>query len=119
MSSNLRFEADTPANPNLKKAYENQVERIKHDEKMADREKVVRLEKNVNLRGQWNENLESASWSKRLRNDHEIVKAEIRMCSKAALAMRRVALKQLFEKEFEMYEKELSMVGKTFYKQRI
>jgi hypothetical protein len=30
-----------------------------------------------------------------------------------------VALKQLLEKEYEIWEKELSLKGKTFYKQRI
>jgi len=115
----LRFEADTPANPNLKKAYENQVERIKYDEKMADRENVVRLEHNTNLRAKWNENLEEASWKKRINNENGMIKGELKMATKAALSVRRVALKQLFEREMEMFEQELSLLGKTFYKQRI
>lgn len=115
----LRFEADAPINPNLKKAFEAQAERIKYDEMMADRENVVRLEKNVNQRATWNEKLEESSWAKRIKADHEVIRAELRMASKAALAVRRVALKNLLEKELEIWEKELSLQGKTFYKQRI
>ncbi|XP_045189902.1 cilia- and flagella-associated protein 141-like isoform X2 [Mercenaria mercenaria] len=92
---------------------------VTYDEVMADRENVVRLEKNVNQRAAWNENLEEASWKKRIRSEGDIIKAELRMAAKAALAVRRVALKQLLEKELEMWEKELSLQGKTFYKQRI
>ncbi|XP_052277285.1 uncharacterized protein LOC127876248 isoform X2 [Dreissena polymorpha] len=90
-----------------------------YDEVMADRENVVRLELQINQRAGWNENLEVASWKKRIRNEADIVKSEMRMAAKAALAVRRVALKQLFEREFEVWEKELGLQGKTFYKQRI
>ncbi|KAL4227235.1 hypothetical protein ACF0H5_012680 [Mactra antiquata] len=119
LEASLRFEADKPTNPNLRKAYENQVERIKYDEVMADRENVVRLEKQINQRAAWNENLEESSWKKRIRNEHAHVKNEMKMASKAALSVRRVALKQLLERDLEMWEKELALQGKTFYKQRI
>ncbi|XP_060551510.1 cilia- and flagella-associated protein 141-like isoform X2 [Ruditapes philippinarum] len=92
---------------------------VTYDEVMADRENVVRLEKNVNQRATWNEKLEESSWGKRIRSEADVIKAEMRMAAKAALSVRRVALKQLLEKEYEIWEKELSLKGKTFYKQRI
>ncbi|XP_052793695.1 uncharacterized protein LOC128227325 isoform X4 [Mya arenaria] len=94
-------------------------ELITYDEIMADRENVVRLEKNVNQRAGWNENLEVASWKKRIQNEAEYIKSEIRMAAKASLAVRRVALKQQYERELAQWEKELALQGKTFYKQRI
>ena len=40
-------------------------------------------------------------------------------CLNYILQVRRMALKQLLEQEYKKYEKELSLQGKTFFKQRI
>ncbi|WAR00468.1 hypothetical protein MAR_024850 [Mya arenaria] len=85
----------------------------------ADTEEACDKEKNVNQRAGWNENLEVASWKKRIQNEAEYIKSEIRMAAKASLAVRRVALKQQYERELAQWEKELALQGKTFYKQRI
>lgn len=41
----------------------------------------------MNQRAEWNENLEVASWKKRIRAEGDIIKAEMRMAAKAALAV--------------------------------
>ncbi|KAK3097793.1 hypothetical protein FSP39_013214, partial [Pinctada imbricata] len=76
-------------------------------------------EKNTNLRAEWNENLEKASWNKRIEHENKLIKDEMRQAAKASLAVRRTALQQLIAKEKDMYEQELHLLGKTFFKQRI
>ena len=44
-------------------------------------------EKNTNLRAEWNENLEEASWKKRIKQENDIIKGELRMAAKATLAV--------------------------------
>ena len=44
-------------------------------------------EKNVNLRAEWNENLEVASWKKRIKSENDIIRGELRMAAKATLAV--------------------------------
>ncbi|KAJ8304798.1 hypothetical protein KUTeg_018381, partial [Tegillarca granosa] len=89
------------------------------DEMMAARENVVRLEKITNQRAEWNENLELACWKKRIRNDEARIQDEVKQAAKASITVRRIALQQLLEKDHEIYEKELNLLGKTFFKQRI
>lgn len=117
MSTTLRFELNT--GNNMKDAFLKQQERIQKDEMMAERENIVRLEKNTNLRAEWNENLEKVSWNKRIQNENKKIQDEVRLAAKAAIAVRRKALQQLIQKEIDMYEQELSLLGKTFFKQRI
>ncbi|XP_061174276.1 cilia- and flagella-associated protein 141-like [Saccostrea echinata] len=117
MSTTLRFELNT--GNNMKEAFLKQQERIQKDEMMAGRENIVRLEKNTNLRAEWNENLEKVSWNKRIQDENKRIQDEVRLAAKAAIAVRRKALQQLIQKEMDMYEQELSLQGKTFFKQRI
>ncbi|XP_048736268.1 uncharacterized protein LOC125651622 isoform X2 [Ostrea edulis] len=117
MSTTLRYELNT--GNNMTEAFLKQQERIQKDEMMADRENIVRLEKNTNLRAEWNENLEKVSWNKRIQNESKRIQDEVRLAAKAAIVVRRKALRELIEKEMEMFEQELSLQGKTFFKQRI
>uniref|UniRef100_A0A8W8HRP4 Uncharacterized protein n=1 Tax=Magallana gigas TaxID=29159 RepID=A0A8W8HRP4_MAGGI len=108
MSTTLRFELNT--GNNMKDAFLKQQERIQKDEMMAERENIVRLEKNTNLRAEWNENLEKVSWNKRIQNENKKIQDEVRLAAKAAIAVRRKALQQLIQKEIDMYEQELSLL---------
>lgn len=119
LSTALRFEQNPAGKSNLKQAFQKQQERIQRDEMMAARENVVRLEKITNQRAEWNENLELACWKKRIRNDEARIQDEVKQAAKASITVRRIALQQLLEKDHEIYEKELNLLGKTFFKQRM
>lgn len=43
---------------------------------------------------------------------------ELAMANKQLLMVRQAALHQLFEKEHQQYQRELSQMGKAFYKER-
>ena len=45
-------------------------------------------EKKINQRGEWNENLEVSSWKRRMRAEGDVIKTEMRMAAKAAMAVR-------------------------------
>ncbi|XP_056022564.1 uncharacterized protein LOC125651622 isoform X1 [Ostrea edulis] len=83
MSTTLRYELNT--GNNMTEAFLKQQERIQKDEMMADRENIVRLEKNTNLRAEWNENLEKVSWNKRIQNESKRIQDEVRLAAKAAI----------------------------------
>ncbi|XP_067664706.1 cilia- and flagella-associated protein 141-like isoform X2 [Haliotis asinina] len=99
--------------------YKQQRARIRLDEEMAEKAAQIRLEKQINERALWNQELEEKSGFKKHQENKKRIQEELRMASRAAIAVRRVALKNLMEKEFAMYTEELKTLGKTFYKQRV
>lgn len=119
LSTSLRYEINTGGTQAFKEARLRQQERIQTDEMMADRQNVVRLEKITNQRAGWNENLEKACWNKSIQNQNKKIQEELKLAAKASLAVRRRSLQNLIEKEMAIYEKELHLQGKTFFKQRI
>ncbi|XP_013411377.1 uncharacterized protein C1orf189 homolog [Lingula anatina] len=117
-ATSYRFEVNTE-NKSLQKALQRQQERIKNDELMAAREKTVKLESEVNQRADWDEGLEAASERKRIKHSIESMQGELLLAHKATISVRREALKQQLKKDYEQYQHELNMMGKTFYVQRI
>ncbi|XP_041037572.1 uncharacterized protein C1orf189-like [Carcharodon carcharias] len=53
------------------------------------------------------------------KNQTRAIKGEVKLASRALLLVRQAALKELFEIEHKQYLEELSVMGKTFYKERI
>ncbi|KAK3592949.1 hypothetical protein CHS0354_036809 [Potamilus streckersoni] len=117
LQSILRYEQGTQKSAHLRKAYQMQVDRIKNDEMMAERDNIVRLHKYgdfwdemashfshieeaamdeetrrkeniVSQRALWNESLEQSSWTKRIKEENKKIKEELRMAAKASLAVR-------------------------------
>lgn len=119
MSNSLRYELNTGGSKRFKEARLRQQERIETDDRMADRQNVVRLEQITNQRAGWNANLEKSCWNKSIGYQNKKIQEELKLAAKASLAVRQRALQNLIAKEKEIYEQELILQGKTFFKQRI
>lgn len=119
LATSLRFELNTGGSKSFKEARLRQQERIQTDEMMADRQNVVRLDKITNQRAGWAANLEKQCWNKSIDGQQKRIQEELLLAAKASLAVRRKALQNLIERDMEMYEQELHLKGKTFFKQRI
>lgn len=116
-ATSYRFEANTD-NKSLRRALNRQKERIKYDELMATREGIVKSELTVNEYSQWSENLEEASEKRRFKEKSDVLCVETKVAGKALVEIRRAALRQLLDKEYENYEQELHAQGKAFYFKR-
>ncbi|ESP01223.1 hypothetical protein LOTGIDRAFT_230606 [Lottia gigantea] len=118
MSNEISRRFEGPPQPRSA-AFLMQCERIRKDEETADQAFQIRLDKQVNERALWNEQLEEKCQYKRLRQNMKFIEGELTMAKKASIEIRRVALKQQIDQDKDLYDKELLSQGKTFYKQRI
>ena len=118
MNTSLRFET-AGTNEALIRSMNREKDRVMKDELLAEREKQLKRESDVNLKAEWSEGLEEASYRKRLKHEQSRVKSELSLANKAIVASRRAALRNLFEKEHELYEKELHAMGRAFYVKRV
>ena len=118
LNTSLRFET---ANQNeaLIRSMNREKERILKDELLAEREKQLQRESDINLKSEWSESLEEASNRKRLKHDRATIKSELSLAKKSIVAVRRAALRNLLEKEHELYENELHSMGRAFYVKRV
>nr|XP_026691177.1 uncharacterized protein C1orf189 homolog [Ciona intestinalis] len=117
MNMSLRFEVANRGG-SLINSLKVEKERIMKDELMAERILQVTTEKNDNLKAGWAEGLEEASQTQRYRLNKEEIKHELSYANKAVVAVRRAALRELLEREHDMYEQELHKIGKAFYIKR-
>jgi DNA replication protein DnaD len=119
LATSYRFEANTATNrKSLQRALQPQKERIKYDELMARREAVVKSELELNQKAFWSENLEEASEFCKAKNLASQLKMETKFANKALVEVRRAALRQKLQREYEGYEQELQAKGKAFYFKR-
>ncbi|XP_071103190.1 cilia- and flagella-associated protein 141-like isoform X1 [Haliotis cracherodii] len=116
IATTRRFEGPPPR---ISAAYKQQRARIRMDEEIAEKTSQIRLEKQINERALWNQDLEEKSNFRKHQENTKRIQGELRMATRAAIAVRRAALKRLMEKEFAMYTEELKTQGKTLYKQRV
>ncbi|XP_022098560.1 uncharacterized protein C1orf189 homolog [Acanthaster planci] len=119
LATSYRFEANTATNrKSLQRALQPQKERIKYDELMARRESVVKSELELNQKAFWSENLEEASEFRQAKDLASQLKTETKFANKALVEVRRAALRQRLQQEYEGYEQELQAQGKAFYFKR-
>lgn len=116
-ATSYRFEANTD-NKSLRRALNRQKERIKYDELMAAREGVVKSEVTTNEYSQWSENLAEASEKRRIKEKNDVLESEKKLAGKSLVEVRRAALRQQLDKEYDIYEQELNAQGKAFYFKR-
>ena len=118
MSMTLRLERISP-NKTLIASLKREKERILQDELLAQRILQLETESKINLKAEWSESLEEASQRKRMRQDRINAKSELSFANKALIAIRRAALRDLLEKDHDVYEKELHAMGRAFYIKRM
>ena len=68
---------------------------------------------------EWNNNFDILNERYTSKNEHKGQENELKIIRKANVMVRRDALKKLFQKEYEMYEKELNIRGYTIHRERI
>nr|CAB3226641.1 uncharacterized protein C1orf189 homolog [Phallusia mammillata] len=117
MNMSLRFEVENKGG-NQSNSINVEKDRILRDELMAERILQVTTEQDVNLKAEWAEGLEEASQMQRYRLNKQVIKHELAYASKALVAVRRAALRELLEREHNVYEQELHKLGKAFYVKR-
>ena len=118
MNMSLRFETSNQGG-SLVRSIHKEKERILKDELLAERQLQIQKEGEINLKSEWSEGLEEASYRKRLKQHKADVKSELSFASKAVVATRRAALRNFLEQEHLMLEKELHSQGNAFYVQRV
>ncbi|KAK6178957.1 hypothetical protein SNE40_011426 [Patella caerulea] len=118
MSSEICRRFEGPPQPRSA-AFLMQCDRIRKDEETANQVSQLRLEKQINERALWNEELEEKCQFKKVKENMKQIQEELKMATKAAIEIRRVALKHQLEADKNLYDQELVSQGKTFYKQRI
>jgi len=118
-TTSYRYEIFNPNAKTLRQALAFQESRIKRDETIADRLEKERLASNTMEVARWMTNLEEASEQQRRKIEAELGKEEVKLKNKELVMVRRAQLKNLLADDAMQYEKELNVIGKSFYKKRI
>ncbi|XP_041372611.1 uncharacterized protein LOC121385877 isoform X2 [Gigantopelta aegis] len=91
----------------------------KANDDLSNQEKRNELDKKILLKANWFANSEKKVVSNRCKQQQVTIRDEVRQAHKAWIKVRREALKQLFEKEYMVYDKEFESMGKAFQRDRM
>ncbi|XP_014339552.1 uncharacterized protein LOC106701982 [Latimeria chalumnae] len=94
-------------------------ERIRLDELFASRNAAAKQDNLIRLRADWVDSVENLCTSKIQKRDMCKIKEELHYARNAFVLVRRAALKQMLELEFQQYRSELALAGKAFFTQRL
>lgn len=96
-----------------------QEQRVRNDEQREADAKYVFDDRKDMYRAHWNEELEEASFEKRLKYMKVEMKTELSLCNKTLTELRRAQLEHLLNFEDKKYKDELNSLGLTVFKERL
>jgi len=90
---------------------ERYIQNAQTDAQIASNKK----DSDCHLRSNWRESQEEASFGRLQKSERRQMAQEIIMARKACIKVRQAALRQLLERETQLYQNELNKIGKAFY----